>query len=371
MNHLKIALYIGKGASHSWIWLVDTLDKYGFRNILFITDVSTAKADVLVMSGGDPFAIFSSVQQKGVSKIRKFVEGGGTYLGICAGTYFALKFHDNPYPWLNVVKGEISNFSVNPPSNTRMPHKYQVPYRNGFVFHPVREEVVLNYCGNSLKAPLYGGPGIVSADAESLAWYKGFTKKTLFLCDRKAAKKTLLGTSALLSKKVKKGHLLLFGPHFEHPYYPDANKELIEMLSQIAPLGYPFEIAGEPVTGDKKRTWTKSLRRWISNGRLAAFGLENYHWKIGEKIYDPERLAYFFGTCFNLVQGFEQKEKIFIRDNLLEEAKALALHVRRLGPDPKEAEILLEGVKQFTSQLYSLHFSTLQQFQQLQPTQKP
>lgn len=369
MNKLKIAVYIGKGASHSWIWLVDTLDKYGFRNIQFVSDVSNVKADVLVVSGGDPFAIFSFLGHTGVSEIKRFIEKGGTYLGICAGTYFALQFHDNPYPWLNMVQGEISNFSVNPPPNVRMPHKYTVSYRNGVVFHPVREEVLLTYCNTVLKAPLYGGPGIIAADAEPLAWYKGFTKKTLFLCDKKAAADTLLETSALLSKRYKKGHLLLFGPHFEHPSYPEANKELIKMLSQITPHGYPFEYTGEPVTGDTKRIWTKSLKRWISNGRLAAFGLENYHWKIGEKIYDPERLAYFFETCFNLVKFFEHYERIHVFSHLPEDAHALALQVRTLGPDPTKAAILLEDVKQFTSQLYSLYFSTLQ-LQPVQPVQK-
>jgi hypothetical protein len=368
MKELKIALYIGKGASHSWIWLVDTLDAFGFRNIQFITDITEIKADVLVISGGDPFAIFSSLQQKGVSNIRDFIKNGGTYIGICAGTYFALQFHDNPYPWLNMVEGKISNFSVNPPLCKSMPHKYTVPYREGVVYHPVREEVILEYQHKPLKAPLYGGPGIVSADAESLAWYRAFTEKTRFLCDRKEAERVLLNTSALLVKSAGKGQLLLFGPHFEHPYYPEANKKLTDMLSNVPFHNYPFEATGTVATGDKKRSWTKNIKRWISNGRLAAFGLENYYWKIGEKVYDPERLAYFFETSFKLIKNLEKYDYICIRDDLCPTAKELTLKVRKLGPDPAEAEALLEGLKQFTSIVYWLYFSTLQQ---LQPAQTP
>ena len=363
---VRIALYIGKGASHSWIWLVDTLNAYGFRNIQFVTDITSIKADVLVISGGDPFALFSHIQKKGVSCIRRFIEEGGTYIGVCAGSYFALKFHENPFPWLNLVKGTLSNFSENPPPNIRMPHKYTNVYREGIVFHPVREEVILHYNNKELKAPLYGGPGIVSDDAESLAVYKRFTDKTLFLCERKAAEDTLLNTSALLTKKFSKGHLLLFGPHFEHPYYCEANKELIDILSRIPSRGYPYTITGHLLTGDEKRHYTRELKRWISNGRLAAFGMENYHWKIGEKIYDPERLAYFFETSFNLIKFFEQKDKIQVIHTLPETARELAVTMRKLGSDAREAEILLEQLKKFTSNLYSLYFSTLQQLQQSQ-----
>ncbi len=363
MKELKTAIYTGKGASHSWIWLVDTLSRAGLRNIQFLTDVSSLEADVLVISGGDPFAIFSHIEKKGVSNIRTFIEKGGTYIGICAGTYFALKFHKNPYPWLNLIDSDISNFSQNPPPNQRMPHKYTVHYREGIVFHPVREEVILQYGKKVFAAPLYGGPGICSADAQSLATYKKFTENTLFLCERKAAENLILSTSALLHKKIGKGQIFLFGPHFEHPFFPEANKELIKMLSQVNPNGYPFETTGEPVSGILKKRFVKELKRWVSNGRIAARGLENYHWKIGEKIYDPERLAYFFETCFNLLKILEMHERVYMLPRLLKDGQNLTSQVRKLGPDPVTAEILLEGVKEFTSTLYSLYFSTLQQLQ--------
>lgn len=360
MKELKTAVYIGRGASHSWIWLVDTLDRFGFRNIQFVTDISKVRADLLVISGGDPFALFSHIKEKGVSCMRRFIEEGGTYVGICAGSYFALKFHDNPYPWLNMVEGRISNFSVIPPPNLRMPHKYTGPYREGYVFHPVREEVILQYGNNILRTPLYGGPGMISADAQSRAVYKEFTEKTLFLCERKEAEKALLQKSALIHKKIGRGQLFLFGPHFEHPYFPEANRKLIDMLQEIKPNAYAFETVGILVSGAEKRQKTKELKRWVSNGRLAAFGLENYHWKIGEKIYDPERLAYFFETCFRLVKHLEKKERIYMLEGLSEKARELSRKVKRLGPDPVAAEVLLEDMKQFTGLLYSLYFSTVE-----------
>ena len=356
----KIAIYTGRGASHSWIWLVNTLDTYKFTNVVFTTDVTTVEADILVISGGDPFAIFSSIGKKGVSAIKEFIRKGGTYLGICAGAYFALQFHDNPYPWLNLVPGNISNFSVNPPDNVRMPHKYLVKYREGYVFHPVREAVLIQYGENTVSAPLYGGPGMQVDDAQSLGTYTAFTDKTLFLCSKMAAKKTLLHKTALLSKNVSRGCLYLCGPHFEHPYYPEANKKLIELLAAVHPRGYAPLVVGTCITGTEKKKWVTELKRWISNGRLAAFGLEDYHWKIGEKIYDPERLAYFFETCFNLVQFFESQKSVHAVD-IVKDVQQLARQVRTLGPDPVKAETILEGIKKVTSIMYSLYFSTLQQ----------
>ncbi|MBU6999069.1 MAG: hypothetical protein HXS49_11905 [Theionarchaea archaeon] len=358
---LKIALYTGKGASHSWIWFVDTLRSHGIITIEFITDVRDIAADVLVVSGGDPFALFSHIGREGVSRMRSFVEKGGTYIGICAGTYFALKFHDDPYPWLNLVRGEISNFAVEPPPNIRMPHKYLVRYRDGYVFHPVREAITLNYNGTIIQAPLYGGPGILSADAESQASYTNFTPKTMFLCEKEAATQALLGKKALVTKKVSRGCLYLFGPHFEHPYFPEANRELVTLLSRIPPRGYHLELTGSPITGTEKRTWVKDVKRWISNGRLAALGLQNFQWKIGEKMYDPERLAYFFQACFTLVAFLESQQSIRAIPDIPNRAQTLALQVRKLGPDANEAEIILEGIKTLTSDLYSLAFSTLQQ----------
>lgn len=354
---VKIALYIGRGASHSWIWFVDTLRQAGISHIEFITDMNSLQADLLVVSGGDPFALFSHVGSGGVDHMRHFIERGGTYVGICAGTYFALRFHETPYSWLNLVDSCISNFSLSPPRNLRMLHKYTVPYREGVVFHPVRDEVILKYKGGLLSAPLYGGPGIVTADAVSLATYHGFSNNTTFLCEAGAASDVLLGKTAVVSKKWRNGRLLLFGPHFEHPYFPEANKELISLLSTVTPRGYSSNLQGQEIGGREKIWWLKDLKRWVSNGRLAAFGLENYHWKIGEKIYDPERLAYFFETCFRLTRSLEHAPRLLGRYDLPERAQDIALQTRELGPDNTKAEELLESLKTLTADIYSLSFS--------------
>jgi glutamine amidotransferase-like uncharacterized protein len=54
------------------------------------------KADIFVMPGGADLPYAKKLNGAGNKSIRAFVEGGGTYLGICAGAYYAsreIAFH--------------------------------------------------------------------------------------------------------------------------------------------------------------------------------------------------------------------------------------------------------------------------------------
>ncbi len=47
---------------------------------------------LLIIPGGRDLAYHTSLKGKGNQKIREFVEGGGSFLGICAGAYYGCKF---------------------------------------------------------------------------------------------------------------------------------------------------------------------------------------------------------------------------------------------------------------------------------------
>lgn len=47
------------------------------------------KTSLLIIPGGRDVFYHAALDGAGTDKIRKFVEGGGTYIGICAGAYFA------------------------------------------------------------------------------------------------------------------------------------------------------------------------------------------------------------------------------------------------------------------------------------------
>jgi hypothetical protein len=240
-----IGIYIGSGASHSWLWFVDILDRMGFYHVHFIDEkdiLSNAlePLHVLLMSGGDTFAIAEGLGAEGSSQLRNFIEEGGLYIGTCAGAYLPLRSSMDFLNQFNFINVKISNIS------RRLSESEQCSFQKvacssygcDFVFHVVREDVLLElvngYQSDGKKemiAPLFGGPSMFpSEDIEPIAKYKGFTQKTKFLVEEALAEKTLIGNIAIAKKSMGKGHLYIFGPHFEHPHYPSCNLFLAEII---------------------------------------------------------------------------------------------------------------------------------------------
>ena len=77
----KIAVYMGKGASHSWLWFAEILDHLGLYDVCFVTEGDVRAnglnhADVLLMSGGDTFAMAGGLGPEGSERLKGFIEGG-------------------------------------------------------------------------------------------------------------------------------------------------------------------------------------------------------------------------------------------------------------------------------------------------------
>ena len=64
----------------------DTLDNAG---LITVSAGVLDRFDVLIQPGGSGSAQAKALEEEGRDKIRKFVDGGGGYLGICAGSYLA------------------------------------------------------------------------------------------------------------------------------------------------------------------------------------------------------------------------------------------------------------------------------------------
>lgn len=106
MTSLKIAIYSGEGAS--------PVSLPGL--LLNATDIIKTNWDqtcqMLLMPGGRDLPYHTALQGEGNRKIRKFVENGGKYLGICAGAYYGASFveFDLNYPLEVVGKRELAFF---------------------------------------------------------------------------------------------------------------------------------------------------------------------------------------------------------------------------------------------------------------------
>ncbi|MDY6958083.1 MAG: BPL-N domain-containing protein [Halobacteriota archaeon] len=303
MDSPRIGVYVGNGASHSWIWFVDSFERYGLYDMVFLTEDdisgSLGDIDILAIGGGDTYTIAGSLGPDRLAKISDFIKEGGFYIGTCAGAYLPLKSSKDMLSWFNVVEARINNLAKTLPEPKRMKDKYCVSYGCDLIYHPVRGPLVVKMNGRSVVAPLYGGPPMIASDGvEELAYYEDFTDGTVFLVDYDIAKETLFGKAAVLRKTYGSGLLYLYGPHFEHPQYPEANEEMLRAIRENISVERKRKDLGEVCTFDKE--WVKELRREISNARIAANGImmSPTTWKIGHKIWEPEKFSYFLDAIW-------------------------------------------------------------------------
>lgn len=344
--HPKIGIYAGGGTSHSWLWFVDLFEKAKIYDLSFLDEVSVQNneikdLDVLVISGGDTFAVAESLGKTGGLNIRSFVESGGVYIGSCAGAYLPMKSSKKPLDLFNFVDVKITNLSKILPPAQMESCKFFTGYGCDFIFHPVREAVTLKTTSffdqekrKNFNAPLYGGPGMTARDPSwVLAVYQDFTAKTSFLTSREIAEDTLINKGAVVRVPFNKGCFYLLGPHLEHPGFEQANRFIIDAViletarkkNRVPNL---FEsdrknkkgAVKKSVTGKAAKDLLLSIRRELSNSRIAAGSLEflPIHWLIGQKVYEPQKVRVFLESMWKRLSRLEKSRALTFEPGLEE-----------------------------------------------------
>ncbi len=314
----RIAVYTGEGASHSWTWFADMFDREHAGPVVFVDEAAVRggaleAADVFFVSGGDTFAIAAALGGLGARAIERFIRDGGTYIGACAGAYLLLKSSLEPLHYFNFVNAKIANLTRCLPPALQRPEKYCTAYGCRYVFHPVREEVGMR-CGaapheeRSVHAPLYGGPAMIASDdIEVLATYAGFTEASEFLVEESVAAETLIGNVAAARKCCGRGVIYLFGPHFEHPDFPEANRIMFDCLAGARASGEPAhrQAPADPAG----RAGFRAFLSELSNARIMALALERsrYQWLIGAKVYDPEKIRIFLEAIWKRARALDTR----------------------------------------------------------------
>ena len=133
ISYPKIGIYNGPGASHSWLWFVEILDAMGFWDIEFLDDQNIKNnglnnLEVLLVSGGDTFAIAESLGKEGAERLKSFLDGGGLYIGSCAGAYLPLNSSLSPLNLFNFASVKISNLTKTLPTPVSLPEKFCTSY---------------------------------------------------------------------------------------------------------------------------------------------------------------------------------------------------------------------------------------------------
>ena len=199
---LKVAYYAGAGSQGGGVVLLARLISYSPQVDFTVIDGDDIRAgaldgkDLLVVPGGDSGMQYRHVQEEGAEKIRKFVEGGKSYFGVCAGFHCALnrkeRFKLLPYTWYFGGAGMKANIAVE--LTDKAAERLQVP----------KGRYVVKYSSGPVsKRCEQPGEGW----AEELAVYKN---------DMKWPKITFDGAPAMLYGEYGKGKVIATSFHPEY-----------------------------------------------------------------------------------------------------------------------------------------------------------
>jgi glutamine amidotransferase-like uncharacterized protein len=181
-----------------------------------ISGTWTNDASLLIMPGGADLGYAEKLNGKGNAVIKRYVEGGGAYLGICAGAYYASQFVEFDMGGEQEVSGhrELAFF----PGKAVGPHlaKYDYLSHSGARL----AQLTLNSKFSDNNAVVYYNGGSYFAEAETaantqvLAWYK-------------------TNHAAIIRVQVGQGQAILSGVHFE--YAPELLDNSDEYLAPLIP----------------------------------------------------------------------------------------------------------------------------------------
>ncbi len=202
-----------------------------------------------------------------------------------------------------------------------MAEKFCTEYGCQYIFHPVREAVMVKVvdgfscAGDEIPVPLYGGPAMTASDdIDVLGVYSGFTRETEFLVDEELAEQTLIGKVAIARKQFGKGAFYLFGPHFEHPHYAAANRIVFEAIcSGRIKQKLTWTVHDSSAGPRCNKRQLQKLRSEISNARIVAHALERMpcQWLIGKKVYDPEKIRVFLEAIWTRISKEEDENLMY------------------------------------------------------------
>lgn len=285
MTPRDMIVYAGRGSSHSWTWLADLFESKSILRARFLDSSefilhSGNDASTVIISGGDGFAIADELRGEGFERLRESISRGGRYVGICAGAYLPLPSSIKPFSEFNLSSTRIENIGFQDRDMQNAPLRVAVRYGSCSIVHPIRSELMLDADGRTLLAPLYGGPVFKEPSEDRvLLRYRGLTENTEVQMSRRLVDEMLLGRPAAIRSRYGKGELLLFGPHLEHPKYPDANALFLKLLG-LKPSALPRSEGVRDLP---------SLESAIADLKVAIVGLENRSFIVGKKLWDGSR----------------------------------------------------------------------------------
>lgn len=203
---ISVAVYDDAGATSSKEKLIVALgksDKFQVER-LKAEEIRAGKLQdfrVVMLPGGSSSKQGATLGAEGREEIRKFVKGGGGYVGICAGAYLAT----NNYDWsLHILNAKV------------LDRKH---WARGVadleIALPAKGQELLGVTSDRLTLRYHQGPLLAPAGKEGLPEYRELASFAAEVAKNGAPMGVMIGTTAIAAADFGKGRVLCFSPHPE------------------------------------------------------------------------------------------------------------------------------------------------------------
>ncbi|WP_254510517.1 BPL-N domain-containing protein [Anatilimnocola floriformis] len=203
---IAVAVYDDLGATSSKEKLITALGKSDRFEVtrLKAEDIRAGKlADhlVVMLPGGSSNTQGATLGEEGREEIRKFVRGGGGYIGICAGAYLAT----NDYDWsLHILNAKV----IDRRHWARGVADLELSFDEGskYLLGVPTDRLILHY---------HQGPLLAQAGKDGLPEYRELAKFETEVAKNGAPTGVMVGTTAIAAADFGMGRVLCFSPHPE------------------------------------------------------------------------------------------------------------------------------------------------------------
>ena len=288
-KRLNVLLYNGPGVSALQSQLLSVLKSHLSESfdVMYVDEQVInhqpweETTSLLVIPGGQDLFYLKSLLEKGVHKINNFVANGGSYLGICAGAYFAsdaIEFELNRHDYQ--VKGSRPLKFCNVMAVGSYAKQFQYGSEAGAVAQMVR------YQDQQFPIYLNGGPFFKLNDQNTsvLATYPD-------------------GKAAIVFTKVGQGHVVLTGPHVEVD-----NEYLVNTMYQMKVTGNKEQDALKLADIYDQMKSTQDMRNQLLADIFSIMGLQS---QLSHAELSPTPILV-YGRDKQLLDGF--KSALFVND---------------------------------------------------------
>tara|TARA_B100001115_G_scaffold152462_1_gene122515 strand:+ start:866 stop:2362 length:1497 start_codon:yes stop_codon:yes gene_type:complete len=175
-----------------------------------------SRFDLVVFPGGSGSRQAAALEKTGREKVRRFVEEGGGYLGVCAGSYLAARNYD----WsLKIVDGRTVDTRNGHWRRGRGTVKMELTEKGRLILGDYPEQVDVRYANGPIFAP---------AQDDAIEDFQALAHFRTELAENGARVGAMIDTPAILSGNLGKGRVLCISPH------PESTKALHGMVRRAA-----------------------------------------------------------------------------------------------------------------------------------------